>query len=111
MSTTTTTATALSLAEGVCKATTSLISVYTSIRQIRKQEITELKYRIKAYTMSSYSRYVGHVVRTNIEEIAKTQHCIDEYNLTGATLNYAMKQLEILNDNLALALRGFQCAH
>lgn len=104
------TSTALALVKGVCEATTSLITVFSSMHQVRKKEMTELKYRIEQFTKSAYTRYAGELTRTTIEEITKTQRFIDEQNLTGAALGYAMHQLEILNDNLSRVLREYGCA-
>ena len=102
--------TALALAKGVCDATSSAIKLYSTTRQIRKQEMYELKLRIDAYISAAYTRHAGDLTRNIIEEIAKTQRFIDEQNLSGAALDYAMGQLANLNDNLARTLRNFKCA-
>ena len=105
----TTAITVLGLAEGVCKATASLIDVFNSGRQLRRREMNELKIRIDYFLRSEYARQSGELVRVHIEEIAKTQRYIDEQNLTGTALNLAMSQLEALNSKLSNSLHNFSC--
>ena len=102
--------TILTLAKKVCDTTNSAINLYSTTRQLRKQEMNELKVRIDAYLTAAYTRYAGDLTRSIIEEIAKTQRFIDEQNLSGAALDYAMDQLANLNDNLSRALNNFKCA-
>ena len=101
--------TVLGLAEGVCKATASLIDVFNSGRQIRRREMTELKIRIDSFIRSEYAHQAGELVRVHIEEIAKTQRYIEEQHLSGTALNLAMSQLEALNAKLSISLRNFSC--
>ena len=71
----TTAITVLGLAEGVCKATASLIDVFNSGRQLRRREMNEHKIRIDYFLRSEYARQSGELVRVHIEEIAKSNSC------------------------------------
>ena len=53
---TTTAITVLGLAEGVCKATSSLIDVFNSGRQLRRKEMTALRISIESFVRSELKR-------------------------------------------------------
>lgn len=100
--------TALSLASGVCNAASSLINVFSSIHQIRKKELNELKLKIDAYNRAAYIHYAGDLFRQSIDEIDRTTHYIESKNLTGTALKCAMEQFEIFNNNLNDVIRSYR---
>lgn len=97
----------ISAAKEVSSTVSSLISTYHDIRSVRKHDIIILEEKIKIYRATCRSKGIGDLIRTNIEEISKTQHLIDSQNLSSFALELAMGQLRNLNEMLTKNLEMY----
>lgn len=87
-------------AKEVSTAVGTMVNTYKTFKTVRKQESIILKEKIRAFQTMTKARGMGEVARANIDEISKTQLFIDQCNLDGVALDYAMGTLERLNDML-----------
>lgn len=97
----------ISAAKEVSSTVSSLVSTYREIRSVRKRDIIILKENIQTFRATCRSRGMGELIRTNIEEISKTQQLIDSQNLSPFALEMAMGQLGQLNKMLTKNLEEY----
>lgn len=97
----------ISAAKEVSSTVASLVSTYHQISSVRKRDIIILKENIQVFRATCRSKGMGELIRTNIEEISKTQSLIDSQNLSPFALEMAMSQMGQLNKMLTKNLEEY----
>ena len=85
----------------------TVLGMYKKRSIVRKNEMALLKVKIEAYLACAKANAASEILDNNMRIIYRTLQQIDEYNLQGVGLRYAMKQLEILEEGLEKELRNF----
>ncbi len=101
----------ISAAKEVSNTVSLLVSTYHQIRSVRKCDITILKENIQIFQATCRSKGMGELIRTNIEEISKTQALIDSQSLSPFALEMAISQMgqlnKMLNKNMEEYMNGY----
>ncbi|MBP3702129.1 MAG: hypothetical protein J6I64_09575 [Lachnospiraceae bacterium] len=95
----------------VSSTITSIVNTYKTLKTVRKEDSIRLKERLKALEQVVKIQGMGVIARANIEEIRRTQAYIDQCNLSGGSLDYAMGYLEELNNILRQNMKEYLNAY
>lgn len=85
----------------------SMATTFKALKTVKKEDNIKLKERIKVIETVARSYGLGEIARANINELAKTQKHIEQCNLNGTALKYAMLQLENLGNMLEKNLEEY----
>lgn len=91
---------------------TSLITRTRASGVVQRTQLELLKNQTAKVLADARAYHAGELVTTNLEQLAKTQDYIDSLEkrgqLHGRSLDYAMQQLDELNNMLRHNLRNYE---
>ena len=93
--------------QAVSSALGEVLKTYQLTRTVRRAEVIALKDRVSEARAIAGAHSRGRLIRTNLEELAETQRMIDNENLKGEVLSYAMEQLRLLHMDLKRNYEAF----
>lgn len=94
-------------AKEVAVTVSSIVIAFREHRTVGFEQRILLKERINTLRVCAHAKGLGELAVVNIEEICKVQKFIDDMNLSGPSLEMAMKQLKALSDQLTRNLERF----
>ena len=89
----------------LAKATMGFVASYVASGEIEKGKLENLRIQIRQINAIRQAGAINDVAAKHVDVIANIQAKIDERNLEGPALAYAMKQLELAAAGLENSMR------